>query len=48
MANSVKAYSRFDFVAGEQILYAEDSGGESIGELPPRWIGGQKSSDGAG
>lgn len=33
----VKAYSKFDFVAGEKILYAEDFSQDAIGELPLTW-----------
>lgn len=33
----VTAFSKFDFVAGEKILYAEDFAQESIGELPLNW-----------
>jgi len=33
----IKAYSRFDFIPGEQILYAEDFSQDAIGELPLEW-----------
>ncbi len=32
-----KSYSRFDFIPGEQILYAEDFSQDAIGELPLEW-----------
>ncbi|TCZ67738.1 OmpA family protein [Flaviaesturariibacter aridisoli] len=35
--NSLKAYSRFDFVPGSKILYVEDFAAESIGEMPAKW-----------
>ncbi|HEY0678160.1 MAG TPA: OmpA family protein [Chitinophagaceae bacterium] len=31
------AYSKFDFVAGEKILYGEDFSQDAIGELPLNW-----------
>ena len=34
---SIKAYSKFDFVPGERILYAEDFSQDAIGELPLTW-----------
>jgi len=36
-AESVKGYSKFDFVPGEKILYTEDFAQESVGELPMTW-----------
>lgn len=33
----VKGYSKFDFVPGEKILYAEDFAQDAIGELPLTW-----------
>jgi len=36
-AESVKGYSKFDFVPGERILYTEDFAQESVGELPMTW-----------
>ena len=33
----VKAYSRYDFVPGEKIVYAEEFGQDEIGELPLNW-----------
>jgi OmpA-OmpF porin, OOP family len=33
----VKAFSKFDFVPGERILYAEDFSQDAIGELPLTW-----------
>jgi outer membrane protein OmpA-like peptidoglycan-associated protein len=34
---TVKGYSKFDFVPGERILYAEDFTQDAIGELPVSW-----------
>ncbi len=34
---TVKGYSRFDFVPGERIIYAEDFAQDAIGELPLTW-----------
>lgn len=34
---SLKSYSRFDFVPGEKILYAEDFSQDAIGEFPLGW-----------
>lgn len=34
---SVKGYSKFDFVPGERIIYAEDFAQDAIGELPLTW-----------
>ncbi|WP_285060230.1 OmpA family protein [Pedobacter ginsengisoli] len=34
---SISTYSKFDFVPGEQILYAEDFNAENVGELPASW-----------
>jgi len=36
-AHSVKAFSKFDFVAGDSILYVNDFSNEAIGELPAGW-----------
>jgi OOP family OmpA-OmpF porin len=33
----LKAYSKFDFVPGEKILYAEDFSQDAIGEFPLKW-----------
>jgi len=33
----VRSYSKFDFVPGEMILYAEDFSQDAIGELPLTW-----------
>lgn len=33
----IKAYSRFDFVPGDKVLYAEDFNQDAIGELPLTW-----------
>lgn len=35
--NSIKSYSRFDFIPGDSILYAEDFQQDAIGELPLNW-----------
>ena len=34
---TVKSYSKFDFVPGEKILYSEDFAQDAIGELPLTW-----------
>lgn len=34
---SIQAFSRYDFVPGDSILYANDFSGEAIGELPTGW-----------
>ena len=34
---SIKSYSKFDFVPGEKILYAEDFAQDVVGELPVDW-----------
>lgn len=34
---SVKSYSKFDFVPGEKIIYAEDFSQDAAGELPTNW-----------
>ncbi|RYZ21773.1 MAG: hypothetical protein EOO10_22170, partial [Chitinophagaceae bacterium] len=34
---TVKSYSKFDFVPGEKIIYAEDFAQDAIGELPLTW-----------
>ena len=33
----IKAYSKFDFVPGDKVLYAEDFSQDAIGELPLTW-----------
>lgn len=35
--NTIKSYSKFDFIAGDSILYAEDFQQDAIGELPVNW-----------
>jgi outer membrane protein OmpA-like peptidoglycan-associated protein len=40
---SIKSYSKFDFIPGEEILYYENFETEAIGELPTGW-----NTDGAG
>ncbi|MFY7839369.1 MAG: hypothetical protein ACOVP7_03785, partial [Lacibacter sp.] len=34
---AVASYTRYDFIAGEKIVYAEDFAAEAIGELPLGW-----------
>lgn len=34
---SITSYSKFDFVPGEKIMYAEDFSGDEIGQLPLQW-----------
>ena len=34
---TVKSFSRFDFVPGEKVIYAEDFAQDAIGELPLTW-----------
>jgi outer membrane protein OmpA-like peptidoglycan-associated protein len=36
-SNSLTSYSKYDFVPGDSILYAEDFATEAIGELPAGW-----------
>lgn len=35
--NTLQSYSKFDFIPGEQILYAEDFQQDEIGEFPLNW-----------
>jgi outer membrane protein OmpA-like peptidoglycan-associated protein len=35
--NSIHSYSRFDFIPGDSILYAEDFQQDALGELPLNW-----------
>ncbi len=35
--SSLKSFTKYDFIAGEKILYAEDFGTEAAGELPLNW-----------
>ncbi len=35
--NSLSSYSKYDFVPGDTVLYAEDFATENIGELPVGW-----------
>jgi OOP family OmpA-OmpF porin len=35
--NSIKAFSKFDFIPGDSILYVEDFQQDEIGELPVNW-----------
>lgn len=39
----IDAYSRYDFVPGDTVLYANDFSGESIGELPMGWNSNRSS-----
>ncbi|MDF2190350.1 OmpA family protein [Paraflavitalea sp. CAU 1676] len=32
------AYSRYDFIPGDNILYLEDFAGDAVGELPLKWV----------
>lgn len=34
----IKSYSKFDFVPGERIVYAEDFSKDAIGEMPLNWF----------
>lgn len=34
---TIKAFSKYDFVPGDSVLYANDFDGEAIGELPTGW-----------
>jgi outer membrane protein OmpA-like peptidoglycan-associated protein len=36
-ATSFKSYSRYDFVPGENVLYAEDFSQDVLGEFPVKW-----------
>lgn len=36
-SSGIKSFSRYDFIPGEQILYAEDFSQDVIGELPLHW-----------
>ena len=40
---SITAYSKYDFVPGERIIYAEDFSQDEIGELPVGWNTGGKA-----
>ena len=42
-ADEIKAYSKYDFVPGEKIIYAEDFAQDEIGELPLNWNTGGKA-----
>ncbi len=42
-SNSLKSFSKFDFIPGDLILYAEDFGQDEIGELPLNWNTGGKA-----
>jgi len=35
--NSIKSYSKFDFIPGDSIIYAEDFQQDEIGEFPLNW-----------
>lgn len=34
---SIQAFSKYDFIPGDSVLYADDFSGEAIGELPGGW-----------
>src|SRR4051812_5168540 len=34
---TIKSYSKFDFVPGDQIIYTEDFAQDAVGELPTNW-----------
>src|SRR5687768_16107455 len=34
---SLKSYSRYDFVSGDKVVYAEDFGQDVVGEFPTKW-----------
>lgn len=36
-SNPLKSFTKYDFIAGEKILYAEDFAAEATGELPLNW-----------
>jgi OmpA-OmpF porin, OOP family len=40
--NSIKSYSKFDFIPGDSIIYAEDFQQDEIGEFPLNWNTGGK------
>ena len=40
--NSLKSYSKFDFIPGDSIIYAEDFQQDEIGEFPLNWNTGGK------
>ena len=42
-SNSLKSFSKFDFIPGDLILYAEDFLQDEIGELPLNWNTGGKA-----
>ena len=42
-SNSLKSFSKFDFIPGDLILYAEDFEQDEIGELPLSWNTGGKA-----
>ena len=42
-SNSLKSFSKFDFIPGDLILYAEDFAQDEIGELPLNWNTGGKA-----
>lgn len=41
-ASSLQAYSRYDFVPGERIVYAEDFSADVVGEFPLAWFTNNK------
>ncbi|TPE40610.1 OmpA family protein [Pontibacter mangrovi] len=36
-AGSMKAWTKYDFVPGEKIIFADNLAGEEVGEFPSRW-----------
>ncbi|WP_295117473.1 OmpA family protein [uncultured Chitinophaga sp.] len=36
-AQRIETYSKFDFVPGEKVIYAEDFASDAVGELPVNW-----------
>ncbi len=36
-AKPVRSYSRYDFIPGDRVLYANDFAGDPVGELPTGW-----------
>lgn len=40
---ALKSYSRYDFIPGERIAYAEDFATDEIGELPLKWISNNRA-----
>ena len=36
-SEDLKIYSKYDFVAGDKIIFEDDQAGEQVGEFPSRW-----------